>query len=411
VSPGAALVANISPGATSSSPTNLSAVGNQLFFAANDSITGSELWKSDGTSTATTRVADINPTGSSSTPGNFTVVGNTVYFTATNSSTGKELWKTDLAGTSATLVNDLRLGVATSNPSSLVNFNNTLFFQANDGTGIAIFKIDSSGNPVKLVASPSYTVPANLTVVGNTLYFTANSATQLWKTDGTNENTVLVRDLGSGAQIQRVTEMGNTLFFTAVDSSGTELWRSDGTEANTARAADLNPGIASSTPSNLVSANGSLYFFARDAAAFKLWQSNAAGTVTLVSTLPSAGQLPSNLVAIGSKLFFTVDAGIPGSPDLQLWSSDGVSTATVVRNINAAGNDTVASLTNFNGSLYFTANDGTDNKVFRSDGTSAGTVAVSGNFSSTPTGLTVVNGKLFFAASDATNGTELWAVQ
>jgi len=116
-------------------------------------------------------------------------------------------------------------------------------------------------------------------------------------------------------------------------------------------------------------------------------------------------------VAIGSKLFFTVDAGIPGSPDLQLWSSDGVSTATVVRNINAAGNDTVASLTNFNGSLYFTANDGTDNKVFRSDGTSAGTVAVSGNFSSTPTGLTVVNGKLFFAASDATNGTELWAVQ
>jgi len=415
VSSGAALVANLSPGATSSSPTNLSAVGNLLYFAANDSITGSELWQSDGTSTATatTRVADINPTGSSSTPGNFTVVGNTVYFTATNSSTGKELWKTDLAGTSATLVNDLRLGVATSNPSSLVNFNNTLFFQANDGTGIAIFKIDSSGNPVKLVASPSYTVPANLTVVGNTLYFTANNATQLWKTDGTDGNTVLVRDLGSSpsAQIQQLTAVGNTLFFTAIDSTGRELWRSDGTAVNTTRVADLNPSSASSTPNNLVNVNGTLYFFARDAAAFKLWQSNAAGTVTLVSTLPSAGQLPSNLVAIGSKLFFTVDAGIPGSPDLQLWSSDGVSTATVVRNINAAGNDTVASLTNFNGSLYFTANDGTDNKVFRSDGTSAGTVAVSGNFSSTPTGLTVVNGKLFFAASDATNGTELWAVQ
>jgi len=292
-----------------------------------------------------------------------------------------------------------------------VNFNNTLFFQANDGTGIAIFKIDSGGNPVKLVASPSYTVPANLTVVGNALYFTANSATQLWKTDGTNGNTVLVRDLGSGAQIQRVTAMGNTLFFTAVDSSGTELWRSDGTGANTARVADLNPSSASSTPNNLVNVNGTLYFFARDAVAFKLWQSNADGTVTLVSTLPSAGQQPTNLVAIGSKLFFTVDAGTAGSPDLQLWSSDGISTATLVRNLNSAGNDTVASLTNFNGSLYFTANDGTGNKVFRTDGTSTGTVAVSGNFSSTPTGLTVVDGKLFFAASDATNGTELWAVQ
>ena len=411
VSSGAALVANISPGATSSSPVNLSAVGNLLYFAANDGITGNELWKSDGTSTATTRVADINPTGSSSSPSDFTVVGNTVYFTATNSSTGRELWKTDLGGTSATLVKDLRLGVATSNPSSLVNFNNALYFQANDGSGGAIFKIDGSGNPVKLVSSPSYTVPGNLTVIGNTLYFIANSAAQLWKTDGTNGNTVLVKDLGSGAQIRQITAVGNTLFFTAVDSSGTELWRSDGTGGNTARVADLNPGIASSTPNNLVSANGSLYFFARDVAGFRLWQSTANGIVNSGISLPSANQLPSGLTAVGSKLFFTVDAGTSGNPDLQLWSSDGVSTAAVVKNINAAGNDTAASLTNFNGSLYFTANDGTGNKVFRTDGTSAGTVAVSGNFSSTPTGLTVVNGKLFFAASDATNGTELWAVQ
>ncbi len=411
VSSGAALVKNISPSTTSSNPANLAAVGDLLYFAADDGTTGNELWKSDGTSAATFSIADINPAGAASSPNDFTVVGNTVYFAANNTLTGRELWKTDLAGTSITLVSDLRSGTSSSNPSSLVNFNNTLFFQANDGTGSAIFRIDSSGNPVKLVASPSYTVPGNLKVVGNTLYFTANSAAQLWKTDGNSGNTVLVKDLGAGAQIQKITAVGNTVFFTAVDSSGTELWRSDGTGANTARAADLNPGSASSTPSNLVSANGSLYFFARDAAAFKLWQSDAAGTVTLVATLPSASQPPNNLVAIGSKLFFTVDVGTSGSPDLQLWSSDGVSTAAVVRDINAAGNDTVASLTNFNGSLYFTANDGTGSKVFRSDGTAAGTVAVSGNFSSTPTGLTVVNGKLFFAASDATNGTELWAVQ
>jgi ELWxxDGT repeat protein/VCBS repeat-containing protein len=413
VSSGAALVANISPLATSSSPTNLTAVGDLLYFAADDSTTGNELWKSDGSASATLLVANINPAGAASSPSNLTVVGNTVYFTAINSDTGRELWKTDLAGTSATLVSDLRLETLSSNPMSLVNFDNTLFFQANDGSGSAIFKIDGSGNPVKVVASPSYSFPGNLTVVGNTLYFTANSATQLWKTDGTNGNTVLVRDLGSSpsAQIQRLTAVGDTVFFTAIDSSGRELWRSDGTGVNTARVADLNPGSASSTPDNLVNVNGTLYFFARDAATVKLWRSNAGGTVTLVSTLPSASQSPNNLVAIGSKLFFTVDVGSVGSPDLQLWSSDGISTAAVVKNINAAGNDTVASLTNFNGSLYFTANDGTGTKVFRTDGTSAGTVAVSSNFSSTPTGLTVVDGKLFFAATDATNGTELWAVQ
>ncbi|MBM0744200.1 tandem-95 repeat protein [Phormidium sp. CLA17] len=416
VSSGAALVANISPGATSSSPTNLAAAGNLLYFAADDGTTGIELWQSDGTSTATRSVTDINPGGSSSSPSGFTAVGNTIYFTAINSSTGRELWKTDLAGTSATLVNDLRSGVATSNPTNLVNFNNTLFFQANDGSGSAIFQIDSSGNPVKLVSSPSYsslsTIPGNLTVVGDTLYFTANNARQLWKTDGTNANTVLVKDIGSSpnAPIQQLTAVGDTVFFTAIDSSGRELWRSDGTGANTARVADLNSGNASSNPSDLVNVDGTLYFFARDVAGFRLWQSTTNGTINSGISLPAANLAPSGLTAIGSKLFFTVDAGTVGNPDLQLWSSDGVSTATLVRSINGAGNDTVASLTNFNGSLYFTANDGTGSKVYRSDGTSAGTVAVSGNFLSTPAGLTVVNDKLFFAASDATNGTELWAV-
>ena len=36
-------------------------VGDTLFFAANDGVHGTELWKSDGTEAGTVLVKDINP--------------------------------------------------------------------------------------------------------------------------------------------------------------------------------------------------------------------------------------------------------------------------------------------------------------------------------------------------------------
>jgi ELWxxDGT repeat protein len=94
-------------------------------------------------------------------------------------------------------------------------------------------------------------------------------------------------------------------------------------------------------------------------------------------------------------------------------------------------------LTNVNGRLYFTANDGTNGtELWTSDGTSAGTTMVqdiytgSTSYTSTstfyfggtetrtwtipnssfPGNLTNFNGTLLFAANDGTHGNELWAV-
>ena len=76
----------------SSFPTDLTVVGNTLFFVATHHTNGKELWKSDGTSSGTMMVKDINSGTSSSDPEYLTAVGSTLYFQANDGSNGKELW-------------------------------------------------------------------------------------------------------------------------------------------------------------------------------------------------------------------------------------------------------------------------------------------------------------------------------
>jgi ELWxxDGT repeat protein len=75
-----------------------------------------------------------------------------------------------------------------------------------------------------------------------------------------------------------------------------------------------------------------------------------------------------------------------------------------------------ASLIDFNGTLYFAANDGGayGRELWKSDGTAAGTVLVGdirpGSDGSSPDSLTHLNGALFFAADGGLYGQELWAL-
>ena len=128
---------------------------------------------------------------------------------------------------------------------------------------------------------------------------------------------------------------------------------------------------------------------------------------------PGAGAGPSNLTNVNGTLFFTADDGTTRR------RSCGRATApppapSLVKDINPGGAGSYPSdLTNVNGTLFFTANDGTHGReLWKSDGTAAGTVLVKdinpGSASSYPSNLTNVNGTLFFSANDGTHGLELW---
>src|SRR5262245_52055521 len=55
-------------GTKDSSPDGLANVNGTLFFAANDGVTGAELWRSDGTEVGTVQVRDIQAGAIDSSP-------------------------------------------------------------------------------------------------------------------------------------------------------------------------------------------------------------------------------------------------------------------------------------------------------------------------------------------------------
>ncbi|NCR06735.1 MAG: hypothetical protein GPI94_23975, partial [Microcystis aeruginosa LG13-03] len=231
------LVKDIYPGSFGSYLGFVTALGNTLFFWANDGVNGYGLWKSDGTTAGTVLVADIS--FGDSFPGNLTAVGSTLYFSANNGVNGFELWKSDGTAAGTVLVKDIRPGSSDSFPGNLTAVGNTLFFSADDGVnGGELWKSDGTAAGTVLVKDirPGSigSGPGNLTAVGNTLYFSANNGVngfELWKSDGTAAGTVLVKDIDPGSSSSgpsNLTVVGNTLFFKADDGweagNGTELW-------------------------------------------------------------------------------------------------------------------------------------------------------------------------------------------
>jgi len=342
-------------------------------------------------------------------------------------------------------VKDIYLSTNNGSPRELFDFNGTLFFRANDGLSLdkGLWKSDGTTEGTVFVKDVDWSTVAiyfgyNFTSFNGSLYFTGGSTTfnngtsnvELWKTDGTNQGTVRVKDINpagtAGSNPNKLTVLNNTtMLFQANDGvGGMELYKTDGTNEGTLKITDF-PGNANGISwiktlgTNAIMGQSIYYELGENLNRIgnELYKTNGnvGNNVFFKEIRPTiyngVGKFAVN--ALGS-IFFLGDDGTTG---WELWKTDGTATGTVLVKNTRPGTDSpeIERIVSLGNNIYFT---GTTNgsRLWKSDGTTSGTVempiapgVVASNYDSY---IAAANGLVYFFAADGnsydlytTNGT------
>lgn len=363
---GTELVRDIDFGTLDSVPSLLTQVGNTLYFRASSSTgLGSDLWMSDGTSAGTKIIRDINNRVELEDVSLLTASGSKLFFVAND-----QLWVTEEGEEGATVIQpdeDLR-------PSQLVDLNGSVYFSSggkealyrSDGTDEGTYQVSPftgsfrpfsitnaggslfmregsdlwiSGDPIfgtfllKEGINPSQFVESN-----GTVYFSGRDAEnggELWKTDGTVDGTVMVKDIfpgPTGSLARNFVPFGDGILFQASGENGFELFVSDGTSAGTYELRDINPGTSSSSIRNLTRVNDStVVFSATDGTGgHELWRTDgtSSGTELVMDIRPGeVGSDPGEFFVDAGTAYFSANDGVHGG---EIWRTGGDKSTTAL---------------------------------------------------------------------------------
>ncbi|MEM7308641.1 MAG: ELWxxDGT repeat protein [Planctomycetota bacterium] len=413
----------------SSAPTELTRVVDRLFFEANDPVAGRELWVSDGTESGTYRVIDLVPGDESSNPGPLAPIGDKLLFFATVPGIGREPWISDGTAAGTQLLTEINPSDGFIGQTRLFPFGpDRVLFTADDGVaGNELWITDGTAagtTLVKDIEPGGSSIPADFFRFGDEVFFTAHTndlGRELWKTDGTGPGTVLVKDvypgkIGGVSAFDFAEFQGELYFGGSTPGEGPELWKSDGTTAGTAQLAVLNPGEFGSSPRDFHEIGGELVFTAFGMGQGRhLWKTDGTGPGTQFLAF-GGEEIQGAVVSNGSKVLFFADVG-PSNE--MLFASDGTAAGTgLIAAIEPLGEYPSGNVFGDPGSgqgVVFRANDGANGgELWVSDGTSAGTKLVvdiaPGGLDSDPDAMVRVGNQLFFAADDGLTGLELHAV-
>lgn len=393
---------------------------NEIYFVAYSTDAGKELWKTDGTEAGTKIVKDIWEGSGNSGIAEITIFNNKLYFLASSATHGKEIWQTDGTEAGTTVLKDINPSTSTRNQiGGLTIVGSTMYFHANDGTnGDELWKTDGTAAGTVMVKDVNEgsigSCPALFTNNNGIVYFIANPTNteygqgggrELWKTDGTEAGTVQVKDFGTGnGQIQELVVFNGEVYFGAEDGeNGKELWKTDGTEAGTKMVKNINVAVDyqgighDSNPSIIAVHDSALYFSAYDGSTNRVYKTD--GTETGTKAL-------SNY----SNRYITIGESIVFGEDLYFGARYGLYKIGANESVERVKYHSYSSYPThffiFDDELYYRER----GNLWKSDGTSSGTIKLTGSYNSLSNNTFVVyQDRLHFQSRDYTYGTELWS--
>jgi ELWxxDGT repeat protein len=421
-----------------SCPDQFTPLATDVAFIGLEPVNGFALWRTDGTRAGTTLIRDVN----SIRIFDPLVAGNGVMFFAALDRSGQfgtELWRSDGTFNGTVMVADLNPGPASSQGPSpqMLNAAGMLYFLASDGvSGFELWKIEAGRSVpgtgllprpqlVKdIYPGPGHGAPQAFAFAGSTLFFVAQDPEQgfeLWKSDGTSEGTVLVKDVLPGAESSipyPIVPFGDRVLFStdlSDDEARSGLWISDGTEAGTLRL-ESPPFV-----SNIIVAGHRAFFLSWTDETGPEWgvtDGTVAGT-HVIDARPGPEGLGDSywFAALGNNLIFSpTDGDRPGTA-FEPWISDGTVEGTrLLKDIEPGVFSSDAKyFTVVGGLAFFSAFDTAHGaELWVTDGTTEGTRLVKdlnhGPGSAFPRSLRSIRGALYMSADDGVHGFEPWKV-
>jgi ELWxxDGT repeat protein len=394
-------------------------LNNVVYFAADDGVHGSELWRSDGTEAGTYMLKDIVPGGGSSQPLSITAANGKLYFRASTFDYGSEPWVSDGTESGTQLLLNIEYNGYSSYPRDFVACGNYVYFMASTGfsSDARICRTDGTTAGTTYGGLTQGLLP--ITAAGNYLYFVIfnpyTGSSQFWSMEGNSGNQTL---LLNGSPLQ-LTSYASNLYFAYTNADGTEsrLWVSDGTLEGTKQAPnnhDVRLTDFNTAPFAVV--DSILYvtgFSANNTPTlYKYSAFNNKGLVKVKDFGPGASIVPTEMTGVGKTLYFKV-SNSNDTTHSELWSSKGTAASTqLIQSFEPI--EDFYNLYNGDGILYFVKSDTTYGAelwrlVKSATGPSVKLVSdiFKGQAGSNPYYFTASNGKLFFSGTDEKKGNEL----
>lgn len=310
-------------------------------------------WSSDGRKLFQSPLVEVN--------------GQLLFYGVLKDGQGFKILKTDGTSEGMSWVRDTYMPTFSANPDLFVRAGSLLYMRSmgnynyedvyrTDGTTAGTFSLKRFDHVIDIKA-----VNENAFIAGVTF----SGKWELLKTDGSATGTTFIKQLPRGSSLTQVNDL---LYF--FDSNNV-LWKSDGTPEGTLRIRQF------SQINGLFASNTRCYLYITTTDGYQeLWKTDGthAGTVRVKRVQVNRTPYFADPITVNNIFYFVGNDGKHGN---ELWRSDGTTEGTyMVKDLRT--DDLSAydfySLTGFNGEVYFSAvESGNQYALYRSNGTEAGT--------------------------------------